>query len=182
MVSDGNMHHNIHYDGDDELTRLSYNVEQMRSSMLKNIQLEREARDSNAELITSMSHDIRTPLTVLLGYLEMMKNHEGCDEEMTDYIEASENTAMRLKQLSDDMLKYSLAFGDAPGDVTLEDADASRIKIETTTGDVTGNILTDKIIFADATTGNIDIPRLTSGGRCDISTTTGDIKITIGKE
>ena len=123
VVSDGNMHHNIHYDGDDELTRLSYNVEQMRSSMLKNIQLEREARDSNAELITSMSHDIRTPLTVLLGYLEMMKESPH-GKELDEYIRASHKTALRLKKLSDDMFKYALVFGADDAAVTLSEYDA----------------------------------------------------------
>lgn len=124
VVSDGNMHHNIRYEGDDELARLSYNVEMMRSSMLRNIELEREARDSNAQLITSMSHDIRTPLTVLLGYLEMLKQSPH-GEELDDYIKASHTTALRLKKLSDDMFKYALVFGGADAAVELSEYRAS---------------------------------------------------------
>ena len=124
VVSEGDMHHSIRYDGDDELTGLSYNVEQMRSSMLKNIQLEREARDANAELITSMSHDIRTPLTVLLGYLEMMKE-TAVGSELDDYVKASHKTALRLKKLSDDMFKYSLVFGASEAKVELSEYDAT---------------------------------------------------------
>lgn len=124
IVSQINMNYEIKSDGNDEIAALALDVEKMRQKLLLNVSSAEEASTANTELITALSHDIRTPLTILLGYLEMMKNHEGCDEEMTDYIEASENTAMRLKQLSDDMLKYSLAFGDAPGDVTLEEYDA----------------------------------------------------------
>ncbi len=124
IVSQINMNYEIKSDGSDEIAALALDVEKMRQKLLLNVSSAEEASTANTELITALSHDIRTPLTILLGYLEMMKNHEGCDEEMADYIEASESTAMRLKRLSDDMLKYSLAFGDAPGDVTLEEYDA----------------------------------------------------------
>ena len=65
------------------------------------------------------------------------------------------------------------------GDVRLAGCDAAEVTINTTTGDVEGSFMSDKIIFATSDTGSIDIPRLTSGGRCDISTSTGDIRIEI---
>ena len=97
--------------GDNEFAELTRNVEEMRSSMMYSLQKEKEAIDANTELITSMSHDIRTPLTVLLGYLDVMKNTTA-DEGMMEYIKASESTAMRLKELSDDMFRYFLVFGE----------------------------------------------------------------------
>ena len=96
--------------GDDELSELTRNVERMRSTMLTSLQSEKEAISANAELITSMSHDIRTPLTVLLGYIDIMKTRES-DEVMQEYLKASESTAMRLKELSDDLFRYFLVFG-----------------------------------------------------------------------
>ena len=65
------------------------------------------------------------------------------------------------------------------GDILLEKCDAEEIYINATTGDVTGTLLTSKVISAKATTGNVDVPKLTSGGRCEITTTTGDIRIDI---
>ena len=97
--------------GDNELAELTRNVEEMRSSMMHSLQKEKEAINANTELITSMSHDIRTPLTVLLGYLDVMKNTTD-DDGMMEYIKASEITAIRLKELSDDMFRYFLVFGD----------------------------------------------------------------------
>ena len=120
IVSQIDMNYEISSDGTDEIAALSADVEKMRQKLLLNVSSAEEVRTANSELITALSHDIRTPLTILLGSLEMMKNHEGCDED----IEASESTAMRLKQLSDDMLKYSLAFGDAGARVNLEEYDA----------------------------------------------------------
>ena len=57
----------------------------------------------------------------------MMKEHGGYDETMESYVSATESTALRLKQLSDDMFKYSLAFGDAEKMVKLEEYDASTL-------------------------------------------------------
>ena len=127
IVSRGNMNHKIHARGYDEISRLSENVDDMRNSILENLKREREARDANTELITAMSHDIRTPLTVLLGYLEMMKSETGESPLLSEYVAASEKTAMRLKQLSDDMFKYSLAFGDAAEGITLEEYDVAML-------------------------------------------------------
>jgi K+-sensing histidine kinase KdpD len=78
--------------------------------MLENIEKERAALEANRELITAMSHDIRTPLTVLLGYLDIMKLNAP-EGDMQQYIEASERTAMRLKKMSDDMFGYFLVYG-----------------------------------------------------------------------
>ena len=109
-VADGDVNRKITTDGDDELTRLCADVEYMRISMLENIEKEHAALEANKELITAMSHDIRTPLTVLLGYLDVMRSN-ATDEDMQQYIEVSERTAMRLKKMSDDMFGYFLVYG-----------------------------------------------------------------------
>ncbi len=126
IVSEINMDYEIFSDGKDEIARLYTNVERMRCRMLEHIKSEQEVRQANNELITSISHDIRTPLTVLMGYIEMMKERE-CDEVMQSYIASTENTVERLRQLSEDMFKYSLAFGDTGGMINLEEYDAQTL-------------------------------------------------------
>ena len=125
IVSHYDMNHKIVCEGEDELGRLSKNVENMRNSLIENIKRERDAMSANTDLVTSVSHDLRTPLTVLLGYIDMMKLRVADDDEvMKNYILASENTAMRLKSLSDGMFRYALAFGNNEERVELEDYDA----------------------------------------------------------
>lgn len=68
------------------------------------------------------------------------------------------------------------------GDVTLNLCDANEMFIETDTGDVTGTLTSDKVFITSTDTGKIDVPKSTTGGRCEITTDTGDIKITISKE
>lgn len=64
------------------------------------------------------------------------------------------------------------------GDIKFNNSDASEIFAETDTGDITGNILSDKIFIAETDTGDIDVPKTTIGGKCELSTSTGDIRIT----
>lgn len=65
------------------------------------------------------------------------------------------------------------------GDVEIQDCDGKEIYIETSTGDVTGNLLSEKVFTAKTSTGKIEVPNTTTGGICEITTSTGDVKITI---
>ena len=65
------------------------------------------------------------------------------------------------------------------GDVKLDGCDAGEISVETSTGDVVGSLLSDKVFNAETSTGRCDVPKTTTGGKCEISTDTGDIKIVI---
>lgn len=65
------------------------------------------------------------------------------------------------------------------GRVRLEGCDAAEIFIETDTGDVTGTLLSDKMFITETDTGRINVPKTITGGRCEITTDTGDIEIGI---
>lgn len=67
------------------------------------------------------------------------------------------------------------------GDIKLKSADGGEIFIETDTGDVYGTLLSDKIFITESSIGDIKVPKTTSGGKCEIKTNTGDIKIVIEK-
>lgn len=65
------------------------------------------------------------------------------------------------------------------GDIKFDSSDAAEIFVETDTGDVTGTLLSEKIFYTETDTGRIEIPQTKSGGKCEISTDTGDIKLNI---
>ena len=65
------------------------------------------------------------------------------------------------------------------GVVRFNSSDAAEIFVETDTGDVIGSLLTDKVFITHTDTGKIDIPKTAIGGRCEIETDTGDIKLEI---
>jgi DUF4097 and DUF4098 domain-containing protein YvlB len=65
------------------------------------------------------------------------------------------------------------------GDVIFDNSDANEILVETDTGDVKGSLRSAKIFVTRTDTGRIDVPDSTSGGKCKITTDTGNINITI---
>lgn len=65
------------------------------------------------------------------------------------------------------------------GDVRFDGCDGVEIFVKTDTGDVIGTLLSDKIFIVQTDTGSIDVPESTTGGKCEISTDTGDIKISV---
>lgn len=102
---------------------------------------------------------------------------------------------VELTSLSCDKLNVTTSTGDirltdlraaglltaeaSTGDITLLRADAASLTMTTDTGDVTGSLLSEKIVFAQSDTGRVSVPKTTVGGRCEITTNTGDITITI---
>ena len=65
------------------------------------------------------------------------------------------------------------------GDVSFDGSDASEIYVKTDTGDVVGSLLTEKVFITETDTGYVNVPKSVTGGRCEITSDTGDIKITI---
>ncbi len=122
-IEEGDLEHKVEQKGSDEIALLARDIESMRDSIVDNMTREKRAWEANAGLITAMSHDIRTPLTVLLGYLDLieMQNDGKISEE---YIASCRDNALRLKNLSDDMFSYFLAFGKSEEKITLSKVDA----------------------------------------------------------
>ncbi len=123
-IEEGDMEHRITEAGNDEISDLASDVNSMRDAIVDNMTKEKRAWEANVGLITAMSHDIRTPLTVMLGYLDLigMQNEDATTGE---YIESCRDNALRLKKLSDDMFSYFLVFGKGENAMKIESINAS---------------------------------------------------------
>lgn len=77
------------------------------------------------------------------------------------------------------IIRNLLKIKRSTGDVTFNGSDAGEITIKTDTGNVKGTLLTEKIFYTKSDTGKIDVPKTMLGGRCDVETDTGDIKLKI---
>lgn len=73
--------------------------------------------------------------------------------------------------------KQKISVERSTGDVKFDGCDAAEIFVVTDTGDVRGSLLSGKVFITKTDTGSIDVPNSTSGGRCEITTDTGDIRI-----
>ncbi len=111
--------------GEDELAMLAVEMDAMRRSVIQRMSGERRAWEANSELITAISHDIRTPMTSLLGYLGLLNESGFADPERGKQFAASAyDKAMELKDLTDELFKYFLVFGRSDLELNMEDYDA----------------------------------------------------------
>lgn len=111
ILEGGNLEHEISVQGKDELTSLARGLNTMRLSFIEQIEAEKNAQTANRELITALSHDLRTPLTTQMGYLEILKEqHCTTEEERQDYLEKCLSNCRQIKQMSDRLFEYFLAY------------------------------------------------------------------------
>ena len=131
-IEDGNIDKIITVRGRDEIGELAQDVENMRQSLVERLQSEKEAYDANRELITAMSHDIRTPLSALIGYLELVDGGVyASDEQKKTYIRKSVEKAYQLKSMSDKLFDYFTVFReDSAGSLTMEIFDGQELLMQ----------------------------------------------------
>lgn len=93
--------------GTDELGNLAYALDQMRRTIIEKKQREKQLQDDQNELVLTMAHDLRTPLTSLMTFLEIMRRDIG-EEEPIYYIEKCYTKAEEITNLSDQLFEYFL--------------------------------------------------------------------------
>ena len=109
----GDLDHPITIRGDDELTALASSLDSMRLTVRQQQAEEAQATAKVKSLITEMSHDLRTPLTTLLLYTEILRHHKyETDAQQTEYLAKIDEKARQIKQLSDNLFEYALVTRD----------------------------------------------------------------------
>ncbi|OPJ65589.1 HAMP domain-containing sensor histidine kinase [Clostridium chromiireducens] len=124
--SSGNLDYRINKKGMDELGFLAESMNNMAEKLKENIEKERAQEKFRTELITNVSHDLRTPLTSLIAYLQLVENEKTTEDNRKKYISISIEKAYKLKQLIDDLFEYSKLECDG---IALEKNEANVIEI-----------------------------------------------------
>lgn len=83
-------------------------------------------------------------------------------------------------ELADLLASGTIRIERSTGDVGFTRCDAAELTVRTDTGHVIGSLRSEKVFIAQSDTGRIDVPKTTSGGKCEITTDTGSIQIRIG--
>lgn len=106
-MSSGDLTHPVPDLGGDEIGILAGELDSLRISLHDTIVREQESRRANQDLITALSHDLRTPLTILTGYLEVLrlKRSPGTQDE---YLSRCLKKTEDIKELTDRMFEYAL--------------------------------------------------------------------------
>ncbi|MEE0511937.1 MAG: HAMP domain-containing sensor histidine kinase [Peptococcaceae bacterium] len=124
ILKGGSLDYSITVKGNDEIAALANGLENMRLSFYDLIQKEGEMVRENQRMITEMSHDLRTPVTSIILYTEILKKDAYKDSEHQKlYLEKIELKARRLKQLTDHLFEYALVARNGENDIELENAE-----------------------------------------------------------
>ncbi|MBO5544463.1 MAG: HAMP domain-containing histidine kinase [Oscillospiraceae bacterium] len=130
-IGAGDLEGAITVEGVDELSALASDIDGMRDAIIERMGNEKRAWEANSELITAMSHDIRTPMTALIGYLGLLNNQDALSEdERHVYLEAAYGKSLALKELTDELFKYFLVFGRSELEVQWEDFDTAMLLMQ----------------------------------------------------
>ncbi len=106
--SKGNLQYKIKQEGQDEIGLLILNINQMAEKLLSNIEKEKQIEKQKTELITNVSHDLRTPLTSIMGYLRLLGDAKYENKEQHDeYIKIAFSKSEQLKTLIEDLFEYT---------------------------------------------------------------------------
>lgn len=115
ILEGGNLDYQIPVKGNDEITQVATSLNSMRIALAQQMKNEKKALQANNSLVTALSHDLRTPLTTQMGYLEILKEHHySSPEEMDKYINTALDTCHQIKEMSDRLFEYFLAFDPHP--------------------------------------------------------------------
>ena len=159
-IGSGDLEAPITVQGEDELAMLAGEMDSMRKSVIERMGNERRAWEANSELITAISHDIRTPMTALIGYLGLLNegSFENTEKEK-QFISSAYDKAMELKDLTDELFKYFLVFGRAELQMDREEYDG-RLLLEQLLGETE----------FDLTDAGFTVQRIEFEGECTVRT------------
>ena len=107
IISEGNLDYKIGIQGHDELAILAKEINNMSLKLKNKIEEERASERLKNELITNVSHDLRTPLTALIGYIQLAADDKMSFEDKDKYAKISLEKSKKLKILIDDLFEYS---------------------------------------------------------------------------
>ncbi len=107
-ISEGDLNTTIDVIGDDEFSSMAANLNKMAEDIRQLMEKERESERTKNELITNVAHDLRTPLTSIIGYLELLAGNTRIDPKMQHkYIEIAYGKSKRLEKLIEDLFGFT---------------------------------------------------------------------------
>lgn len=132
--------------GNDEFSELANSINIMSKRLKDNYEREKKIEKEKDDLIVAVSHDLKTPLTAIIGYLELLKNEKlESGEKRSEYVDIAYRKSIDLKKLIEELFEYTKI---ANGYVSLE-------KVEFNIAILVNQILGEETVFFKEK--NIDI-------------------------
>lgn len=126
-VAKGKLSERLPVNRQDEIGEIAYRVNEMTEEIIRLMEAEREALQTNKELIACVAHDLRTPLTSVIGYLNLAMETEKYDvAQRQHYAEIAVKKANRLEGLIQDLFDYTRLMS---GEITLHRQNIDFVKL-----------------------------------------------------
>lgn len=107
-IADGNL--DVEIEGDlGVFSPFRNEIQKIQTGFKKAVKEEVKSQRMKTELITNVSHDLKTPLTAITTYIELLKKEDITEEERRSYIDTLERKSLRLKVLIEDLFEVSKA-------------------------------------------------------------------------
>ena len=107
-IAEGDLNITLDVEGDDEFADMAENLNNMVEELRQLMDKERESERTKNELITNVAHDLRTPLTSIIGYLELLSSPVKLNEEMQKkYLDITYKKSKRLQKLIEDLFGFT---------------------------------------------------------------------------
>lgn len=159
-IADGHFDHRISFVVKTDLQKVIDSINVLVDSTVASMEEERQIEQSKDDLITNVSHDIRTPLTSIIGYLGLLKSSE-LNEDQTKYIQIAYDKALQMKALAEDLFEYTTLRSSTNNKLVLTplhvnsmlEQVAAGFELEAEKKNITFNVITrprDLVIDADA--------------------------------
>lgn len=159
-IADGHFDHRIPFVVKTDLQKVIDSINALVDSTVASMEEERQIEQSKDDLITNVSHDIRTPLTSIIGYLGLLKSSE-LNEDQTKYIQIAYDKALQMKALAEDLFEYTTLRSSTNNKLVLTplhvnsmlEQVAAGFELEAEKKNITFNVITrprDLVIDADA--------------------------------
>ncbi|EHJ25624.1 histidine kinase A domain protein [Clostridioides difficile 050-P50-2011] len=107
-IKKGELDYKIKITGNDNFTSLAENINNIGEGLDRAIEEQVKSERMKSDLITNVSHDLKTPLTSIINYVDLIKKEESIQPEyINDYINVLESKSKRLKLLIEDLFEAS---------------------------------------------------------------------------
>ena len=112
-AAEGKLNYKIDEKGRGHLRELAHDINNIKEGLKKSIENEMKSENMKTELITNVSHDLKTPLTSIINYIDLLKRENIEPETARDYVNILDKKSQRLKVLIEDLFEASKAASGA---------------------------------------------------------------------
>ncbi|WP_163224727.1 HAMP domain-containing sensor histidine kinase [Clostridium sporogenes] len=106
-ITSGNLDYFIKGNDRGILGKVAHNINNMKEGYKKSLEEQVKSERLKTELITNVSHDLKTPLTSIINYIDLLKKEDLSKDEISGYISVLDRKSKRLKSLIEDLFEAS---------------------------------------------------------------------------